>query len=116
MEVEVFARFGGRLEESTRDQLRRGSRARELLKQPPASPIPLGEQVALLLALQMGLFDMVEAEQVAQIAKRYRALLARQHPSTIRALSVGHLPSESEHEALKEAFLSLVPGQEHREP
>jgi len=108
LEVEVFARFGTRLEDSTRELLRRGERARELLKQPPASPIPLGEQVALLLALETGLFDALPVERVGETAAKYREHVRREHPSILHALSLGRPPSESDRESLRAAFTAAA--------
>ena len=69
-ELETFAKFGTRLDEHTREIIEHGRRIRECLKQPSSSPIPLSEQIVVLLALTHGLFDTVplqlmnEAEQV----------------------------------------------------
>ncbi|MBN1312684.1 MAG: alternate F1F0 ATPase, F1 subunit alpha [Anaerolineae bacterium] len=77
-ELEVFSRFGTRLEEQTRRQLERGRRVREILKQPPYQPIPAAEQIIVLLAVTEGLLDdlplaeIKDAEQALQQAFRKR--------------------------------------------
>ena len=69
-ELETFAKFGTRLDEHTRNIIEHGRRIRACLKQPASAPIPLSEQIAVLLALTNGYFDdvplseMKEAEQV----------------------------------------------------
>lgn len=56
-ELESFARFGTRLDERTKHILEHGRRIREVLKQPELQPVPVVEQVVLLLALNQQLFD-----------------------------------------------------------
>lgn len=53
-ELESFARFGTRLDEETRAKLERGRRVREALQQPQYRPIPVDEQIAVLLAAGRG--------------------------------------------------------------
>lgn len=68
-ELENFARFGTRLDESTQVQLEHGKRIRACLKQGEHSPVPINAQIALLKALgegrfdQVSLTDMYDAEQ-----------------------------------------------------
>ncbi|MGB3247091.1 MAG: F0F1 ATP synthase subunit alpha [Sulfitobacter sp.] len=56
-ELEDFARFGTRLDEETRARLTRGAAVRAALRQPERDPIPVGEQLTILLAAMEGLFD-----------------------------------------------------------
>ncbi|MDD5180023.1 MAG: alternate F1F0 ATPase, F1 subunit alpha [Gallionellaceae bacterium] len=58
-ELEAFARFGARLEEHTRNTIKHGRRIRACLKQAELEPVPVVEQIAVLLALTAGLFDNV---------------------------------------------------------
>ena len=53
-ELEVFSRFGTRLDEHTRKTLARGRAVREALKQPLYSPLPAAVQIAILLAPPAG--------------------------------------------------------------
>src|SRR6202044_2203555 len=65
-ELESFARFGTRLDDSTRKVIDHGRRIRECLKQPESHPVPLSEQLAVLIALAAGLFDRIPLEKVAE--------------------------------------------------
>jgi len=73
-ELESFARFGARLDVSTRKIISHGQRIRECLKQPASSPVSVPSQIAILLSLSKGLFDAVpmgrmkEAEQAVNDA------------------------------------------------
>ena len=64
-ELETFARFGVRLDEDTRRRLERGRRVREILKQPQYSPIPMAEQIVVLVALNQGVFDPIAIPDIA---------------------------------------------------
>jgi F-type H+-transporting ATPase subunit alpha len=64
-ELESFARFGTRLDESTRKIIEHGRRIRACLKQPESQPVSLPDQIAVLLALAAGLIDTVPLEKVS---------------------------------------------------
>ena len=64
LEVEVFTRFGARVEEETAKLIRRGERMREMLKQPRFSPVPFEDQVFGILALEAGELDRCEPGDV----------------------------------------------------
>jgi F-type H+-transporting ATPase subunit alpha len=57
--LEAFAQFGSDLDKASQDQLNRGRRWVEVLKQPPYSPIPVEKQVAILFAGANGYLDDV---------------------------------------------------------
>lgn len=60
----AFAQFGSGLDRSTQQQLDRGLRLTELLKQPQYQPMPVADQVALIYAGTNGLLDEVPVERV----------------------------------------------------
>jgi len=64
-ELETFARFGARLDDSTRKIIEHGRRIRACLKQPEFSPVSMAAQIAVLLALTAKLFDELPLERVA---------------------------------------------------
>jgi F-type H+-transporting ATPase subunit alpha len=63
-ELEAFTRFGARLDENTRKIIEHGRRIRTLLKQPELSPVPVPEQIVILLALDAKLFDSVPLDRI----------------------------------------------------
>ncbi|MCQ8104953.1 F0F1 ATP synthase subunit alpha [Methylomonas sp. SURF-2] len=77
-ELEMFARFGTRLDKSTRQILDRGQRVREILKQPERAALSPFEQILVLLAVTEGLFDAVPLHDVAQAELMLRAVATRQ--------------------------------------
>jgi F-type H+-transporting ATPase subunit alpha len=64
-ELETFAKFGTHLDEATRKTIDHGQRIRACLKQPQSQPVPVAEQIIVLIALQAGLFDRVSLGKVA---------------------------------------------------
>lgn len=74
-ELETFAKFGTRLDESTRKIIDHGKRIRACLKQSESQPVPMIEQIIVLLALTAGLFDPVPLEKAsdAELALRKAA-------------------------------------------
>lgn len=57
LELEIFTRFGSKLEASIEAKIRRGRLVRELLKQERMNPISIEVQMAILIALNDGLLD-----------------------------------------------------------
>lgn len=63
-ELETFSRFGARLDAATRQQIEHGRRIRACLKQQEFMPLPMAQQIAVLLALTAGLFDQIPLEKM----------------------------------------------------
>lgn len=63
-ELEVFTRFGARLEASMETAIHRGQLLREILKQDQLSPLPAICQMAWLVAFNNHLLDNIDIEQV----------------------------------------------------
>lgn len=64
LELEVFTRFGARLEAEMEAAIRRGRVLREILKQDRLAPLPIEYQMAWLVAFNDGLFDTTEPAAV----------------------------------------------------
>ncbi len=63
-ELEAFAQFGSDLDKSTRNQIERGRRTVEVLKQSQYSPMSMKDQVTILYALTNGFMDDVAVEDL----------------------------------------------------
>ena len=68
-ELLAFTQFGSDLDKATRDQLNRGSKIMEVLKQPQYSPYRVEEQVISFYCVTNGFFDDVPTEKVRQFEK-----------------------------------------------
>jgi F-type H+-transporting ATPase subunit alpha len=64
LELEVFTRFGARIEASMETAIARGRVLREILKQDRLNPLPILYQLAWLIGFNEHLFDSIEPEQV----------------------------------------------------
>jgi F-type H+-transporting ATPase subunit alpha len=76
-ELEAFARFGTRLDDSTRKRLEHGRRVREILKQDRYSPLSTIQQAAVLHVVTRGLFDEVPLENIAGAQQAVLDILER---------------------------------------
>lgn len=73
LELEVFTRFGGRLEASVEAQIKRGRVLRELLKQQRLAPLRVERQMAWLVAYNSGLMDAIAPASVPAAFARLMA-------------------------------------------
>lgn len=99
-ELEAFSRFATKLDESTRKTLERGLRVREILKQPQYQPIPVAEQIAVLLAVSNGLFDSLPLEELPKAQMAIRQHIVRQLPDVCYRIESGEKLSEGDRLAL----------------
>ncbi len=95
-ELENFARFGTQLDEETRHTLERGRRVREVLKQPQYEPVPVPQQIAVLLSVTEGLFDKRDVTHVAETEQAIRKAIRDHLPQDVeeRILSGEKLQDE----------------------
>ena len=63
-DLAAFAQFGSDLDKATQDQLTRGQRLQEILKQPQYEPMSLAQEVVLLFASTNGYADIVPLEKM----------------------------------------------------
>ena len=68
-ELLAFTQFGSDLDKATRDQLNRGSKIMEVLKQPQYTPFKVQEQVISFYCVTNGYFDNVTTEKVRTFEK-----------------------------------------------
>jgi F-type H+/Na+-transporting ATPase subunit alpha len=79
-ELEAFSQFASDLDQATQNQLARGTRLRELLKQPQASPLSVADQVASIYTGTNGYLDKINVEQVRSFLVGLRQYLATNKP------------------------------------
>ena len=108
-ELEVFSRFGSRLDEHTRTTLARGRAVREALKQPQFDPLPAAAQIAILLAATSGLFDNVAPDDVTEWCARLRARMPEALPALVESIEAGEGLSEEGRAALLQLSAGLTP-------
>lgn len=101
-ELEAFSRFGTQLDEATQKSLARGQRVRKALQQPQYQPIPVAEQIAVLLAVTQGIFDAVAVEKIELAAKAIRQAVRAQLPDVCQKIEAGKKLSRSDRQSLLE--------------
>ena len=79
-ELEAFSQFASDLDQATRNQLARGQRLREILKQAANSPIPVEEQVAIIYTGINGFLDDIEVSKVRSFVDTLRTNLRNSKP------------------------------------
>jgi len=70
-ELESFSQFASELDEATRNQLQRGEKLMELLKQHHFSPMTVVEQIVVLFCGVKGLLDDIETDKVQKFEKEF---------------------------------------------
>jgi F-type H+-transporting ATPase subunit alpha len=103
-ELEAFSQFASDLDEATQKQLARGSRLREILKQPQNSPLSVPQQVALVYAGINGYLDDLLVPDIKKYCASlisYLDIAQRQFTDTVT--STNQLTEEAE-ASLKEAI------------
>jgi F-type H+-transporting ATPase subunit alpha len=103
-DLQAFAQFASDLDKATQDQLARGVRLRELLKQPQNDPLSVGEQVAILYAGINGYLDDLEVGQVTTFVRGFRDYLKTGKNSYYQGVQSSKVLGETEEAALKEAL------------
>ena len=108
VELEAFARFGTRLDEETQKTLERGKRVREVLKQGQYSPLPASEQMAVLMAVNEGLFDDVPLPQMPRVQEEVRDAVRRELTDFSEKIRKGGKIEEEDKRALIEVATRVV--------
>lgn len=100
-ELEAFAKFGSDLDESTQQQLNRGERLVEILKQNQFSPVPVEEQVAIIYAAINGFLDPVPVDDIEEFEDEFIERLRLRHEEALDEVRETEEISEDTEEAFE---------------
>lgn len=103
-DLQAFAQFASDLDKTTQDQLARGERLRELLKQPQYSPLAVYEQVAILYAGLNGYLDDLPVDKITTFAKELREYLKTNKQQYVDIVSKEKQLNDEAEKLLKEAI------------
>ncbi|HMJ39066.1 MAG TPA: F0F1 ATP synthase subunit alpha [Verrucomicrobiae bacterium] len=103
-ELAAFAQFASDLDTQTRNQLERGARLTELLKQDKYQPVPLAEQVAVIYAGTQGFLDKVPVARVREWEAGYVRFLKSERADVLAAIEKQKALDDSLFERLKAAI------------
>jgi F-type H+-transporting ATPase subunit alpha len=86
-ELEAFAQFGSDLDAATQQQLARGSRIVEVLKQPQYAPMSVAKQVTIIFAVTNGALDDVEIDDIRQWETDFHDFLDAKHADLLSEIT-----------------------------
>ena len=89
-ELEAFAQMGTELDKATQNQLARGARMVEVLKQQQYAPLPVEEQVMILYAATRGFMDDVPVSRVRDFEAKFLDWLRANSPTSWPGYEPGH--------------------------
>ena len=116
-ELEVFSRFSTRLDEDTRQKLERGQRVRQVLKQKQFHPIPVSEQVPVLLAVTKGIFDDLPIQLVVKAEEALRKAVVAESPEVLLKIEQGKQLVDRDKEVLagvaRKIIAEISRGEDH---
>jgi len=82
----AFAQFASDLDKATRDQLTRGEKLSEIVKQPQYQPLPVEKQVAILYVATKGQLDDIPTPRVKEFELGFYRFLEAEHPEVLEKL------------------------------
>jgi F-type H+-transporting ATPase subunit alpha len=85
-DLEAFASLGSDLDQASQDQLDRGERTVEVLKQPQYQPMRVENQIAVIFAVTQGHLDHVPVERIRAWELGFHGHLEAHHGEMLRAL------------------------------
>ena len=103
-ELAAFAQFASDLDSATRNQLERGARLTELLKQDKYEPVPLGLQVAVIYAGTQGHLDKVPVARVQEWEAGFTRFLTGERPTLLPEIEAKKALDDKLFERLKAAI------------
>ena len=106
-ELEAFSQFASDLDQATQNQLARGQRLRELLKQPQNSPLSVANQVAVIYAGINGLTDDLPVGKIKEFKAGLVDYLTNSKPEYGKAVADTKKFEESSETLVKEAVATV---------
>jgi F-type H+-transporting ATPase subunit alpha len=108
LELEIFTRFGGMVDKRTQGIIEHGRRTRAILTQPQFAPLSMPEQVALLLALNEGMLDLLPAEKIPQLRDSLGRWFKGQSSAQFERLATAGEMDDAMRKSLLENIAKLV--------
>lgn len=105
-ELEAFSKFSSDMDAVTAMTLDRGRKNNQLLIQPQYSPMPVGEQIAILYCGVKGLMKDIPVEQIRESQDLFLETMRNNHQAVLASLGVGELTDEAI-KAIEEVMASI---------
>ena len=94
-ELEAFSKFSSDMDKVTAMTLDKGRKNNQLLIQPQYSPMPVGEQVAVLYCGTHALMSDIRIDQVIEFQSLFLDRMRGAHQDILAALSEGKMPDDA---------------------
>ena len=109
-ELASFAQFGSDLDDATKQQIDRGQRLTELLKQPQYEPMSIWQQVVSIIAVTSGYFDHVTPLHIKDAQEALLSSLWHNQKKDMQELDGGAKPTEAVLKYVQKAAESVAKG------
>ncbi len=106
-ELEAFSKFGSDLDAATKAVLDKGARNVEILKQAQNSPMPVGEQVAIIYLGSKGLLQKVPVKGIRKFEADFLETMRAAHNDVLVALASGKY-TDAETSVLEKVAADMV--------
>ena len=104
-ELVTFAQFGtSDLDRATREQLERGQRITEVLKQPQYQPLSLEKQVSIMFAVTNGYLDDVPVSRLREWENGFHQYVEANQPQILESIATTNEINEDTQKALRDAI------------
>jgi len=103
-ELQAFAQFASDLDEHSQQQLARGARMVEVLKQGPFVPVPIEKQVVMIFAGNAGYLDSIPASAVTKFEEELMPFMDAKHSAILESIRDEKKITDDTDAALKKAL------------
>jgi F-type H+/Na+-transporting ATPase subunit alpha len=107
-DLAAFAQFGSDLDKSTQQQLNRGQRLQEILKQPQYRPMSLEHQVVVMFAATNGFADQVPVDQVLDWEADLTQFMDNTYPTILNDIATRRVLTDETMEHLREVLKAFT--------
>ncbi|GIW71951.1 MAG: ATP synthase subunit alpha [Planctomycetota bacterium] len=107
-ELAAFSQFASDLDKATRDQLNRGEKLTELLKQGEGEPRAVEDQVVVIFCGTQGLLDELPTAQIGRFEREFIAYLRERHPQIPEEIRLTKKLEDRTAEALRAAAVEFL--------
>jgi len=109
-EMAAFAQFGSELDQTTMQQLERGKRTTEILKQPQYQSFSEAFEYLSMWLVTSGHLDQIPVESIQKFEKEYHSFVKINYPKITNTLSTGDKPNEEILKQLEKATTEFKKG------
>ena len=85
-EIQAFAQFGSDLDDSTKQQLNRGEKLIEILKQDVNQPVSIAEQITIVYAATKGYLDKLENNKIQEFEAELSSIIKTQYSHILKTI------------------------------